>query len=222
MLVLASYFIGGDAQWIHWHALAGLSAGFLLVFRLVWGVIGPLYSRFFHFAFTPVMAGRLTSKNVLEKNDGAKSTYPGHTLEASWVMVAIYFVLFVVVMSGFLAYAGEEVAISAFQTGLRTADVAANIHQGALPALWILIVIHLIGVVLSAIDDRETGIFGSMISGYKNVTAVSASLSDVQRWFAVLSTIFFLIFTLLFGYKAMTAESPAASSTEINLTNDHD
>lgn len=217
ILVLSSYFSGGEAQWIGWHALAGLLAGILLGFRIVWGLIGPWYSRFTHFAFTAAMTARLASKSGVDKR-----AFPGHSLEASWVMVAIYGVLFFVVTSGILAYGGEEGTIFMFQTGLQTAELAANVHEGMLPALWILIVIHLIGVVMSVVDNRETGVFWSMITGYKNVTARQAILSGGQRWFAAMIAFLLLLFTLFFGYRIINTAHLESPSSEIIIDDDHD
>jgi len=48
---IATGLIGGD--WIVWHGSAGLTILALLVFRIVWGLIGPRPVRFSHFVPRP-------------------------------------------------------------------------------------------------------------------------------------------------------------------------
>ncbi|MDR1228995.1 MAG: cytochrome b/b6 domain-containing protein [Azoarcus sp.] len=47
----ATGFVGGN--WIEWHGRCGLAIAGLLVFRLVWGVIGSTYARFAQFVPGP-------------------------------------------------------------------------------------------------------------------------------------------------------------------------
>ena len=47
-----AYWLGGD--WLALHAQAGYTVALLVVFRLIWGFIGPQHARFADFVVGPV------------------------------------------------------------------------------------------------------------------------------------------------------------------------
>ncbi len=211
--IVAAFLLGEEDELIDWHALAGLSVGFLLLFRIIWGFAGPRYSRFKHFALTPSMASKLSTHK-----QGEKRIYAGHNLESSWVMLAIYLTLGIVVLSGFIAYSGQEGSLSVFKVSETTAGLWGDIHEGMLAALWILIAVHLAGVVMSFFSERELGAFRSIFTGYKNVIASEARLNIGQKILSVIAFLLLIVF-ILAGIRNVN-KVVRNDSHEVEMSND--
>lgn len=45
--------IDDDSGWFNYHSLAGLTLGFLVLLRIIWGIIGTQHARFTDFALNP-------------------------------------------------------------------------------------------------------------------------------------------------------------------------
>ena len=45
--------IDDDSSWFSFHSLAGLTLGFLVILRIVWGIFGTQHARFSNFALNP-------------------------------------------------------------------------------------------------------------------------------------------------------------------------
>ncbi len=46
-------YLSGEGEVLGLHAWSGYIIGGLILFRLLWGVVGPRYARFTDFVFTP-------------------------------------------------------------------------------------------------------------------------------------------------------------------------
>lgn len=176
VLVASAFLTADDDNLIVWHALAGFHIAFVWLFRIIWGFWGPLYSRFSDFRFGP---GPISS-NRDAKASGSIS-YPGHQMEASWVMVLIYVVLMVVFISGFFALPSNQVPFPELVASENLAETAAVVHSAAVSVLWVLILVHITGVVLSFFNDRQAGVLQSMFTGFKNLEGEDARLSAFQN-----------------------------------------
>lgn len=97
-----AYFTGDEETSLH--VYAGYTILGLLVFRLIWGLIGGRYARFSSFSLAPsaVVAylGSLFSKKP-------SKDYVGHNPAGSWMVIALLLSLTLTGISGLKAY-GEE------------------------------------------------------------------------------------------------------------------
>lgn len=187
VLVASAFLTADDDNLIVWHAVAGFLIAFVWLFRIVWGFLGPLYSRFSDFRFGPGP----NSSNRDAQASGSLS-YPGHQMEASWVMVLIYVVLMVVFISGFLALPSNQSFFPGFVASESLSETAAVVHSAAVSVLWILILVHITGVVLSFFNDRQSGVFLSMFTGFKNLAGEEARLSAFQKKLATTWLVLFV------------------------------
>lgn len=124
----------------------------LILFRLVWGVIGPRHARFGGFVPTPRrLLGYLRSTA-----QGRAPRYLGHNPLGGMMIVALILTLLVTAVSGWLmtthAYWGAE--------------WVEELHEGAANFLLVLIVGHLAGVVFSSLMHREN-LVRTMFTGRK-------------------------------------------------------
>lgn len=97
-----SYFTGDEENLLHIYT--GYAVLGLIVFRLLWGIIGSRHARFSDFLYSP--------KKVIEYIKGLLSGKPqhyvGHNPAAGWMVIALLISLFVASISGLKVYAVEE------------------------------------------------------------------------------------------------------------------
>ena len=96
-------FLTDDDKLLNYHAIAGYSIFILLVFRVYWGYFGPKYSLFKDFP-----ANKNEAKEFLKNIFDDKQKYIGHNPLASYVMIAMLIVTFIVIVTGILAYGIQE------------------------------------------------------------------------------------------------------------------
>ena len=138
-------------SWIDWHARLGYAMLTLLLFRLVWGVIGGHWSRFIHFVPRP-----------------APSVSLGHTLSGALAVAAMLLALISQVATGLVA--DDEIAFTGplnrfIATDLGLAATAWHKDVGQ----WLLV--GLIALHVSAIAFylfvRRNNLLGPMVHGDK-------------------------------------------------------
>jgi cytochrome b len=86
------------------HIYAGYTVLGLIIFRVLWGIIGSKYARFSDFVYSPSQVIQYL-KGLKEKNP---THYLGHNPAGGWMIVALLLSLFVVTLSGLKIYAIEE------------------------------------------------------------------------------------------------------------------
>jgi cytochrome b len=160
---LAAYASG--EEWLALHVPAGYAIGALLVFRLVWGIVGPGHARFSDFVRSPA-AIRAYLKDLVRLR---APRYLGHNPAGGAMVVALLASLAVTTVSGLALYGSAEFA-GPFQ-GLVShapfwADVLEELHEAAANVTVLLIVLHVGGVLVSSVLHREN-LVRAMISGRK-------------------------------------------------------
>lgn len=196
-LILGAWIASQEDRWLDIHAAMGYALGALLVFRVMWGVMGPKYSRFGDFEFAPKAL-----KEFLTGMFCPTRRYIGHNPAASYVMVAMLITVALAVISGVLAYGIQENrGILAFlHTGLfREMDWFEEIHEFFVNLLWILIAAHVMGVLSDRVLHKADRTLPSIIDGHKNIEGESAVLSVSQKIVAVIGiggSIALLVYTL--------------------------
>jgi len=165
--VLTCLFTEDDS--LNLHVIAGYAAGLLIVTRIFWGFVGPPTARFASFAFRPaIMVGYL--RDLV----GFRSQrYLGHSPAGGAMIFLQIITLIGLVGTGVAAYAAEEHAgpLATFfvDADRNTRSILAVLHQGLANLLWLLIFLHLAGVVLASFAHREN-LVKSMITGRKRTS----------------------------------------------------
>lgn len=87
-----------------WHIYSGYTVLGLIIFRVLWGVIGTKYARFSDFIYPP----RDVFKYIQELISINPTHYIGHNPAGGYMVIALLLSLFVVTVSGLKLYAVEE------------------------------------------------------------------------------------------------------------------
>lgn len=172
LAVVIGYLTGGEEGWLFAvHTAAGYLIAVLLLFRVIWGVIGSPRSRFRDFVHRPRAVGKY-ARSVLAL---APPRHIGHNPLGGWMVILMLLALFVTLATGL--FSGEEgegsgllfpwIAAPGSEGLSEVHEVFANIVVG-------LAIVHVCAVFLDWWLTREN-LISSMISGMKQLDEASAS-----------------------------------------------
>lgn len=197
ILIVGGWISTLEDRWLNNHAAIGIAVGGLLVFRIVWGMMGPKYSRFrdFNLRIDALKEYLMTLFHPLRR-------YAGHNPAAGYVMLAMLATVGLGVISGMMAYAiAENRGILAFLHAgyYRDMELFSEVHEFFVNLLWILIAAHVMGVASDRFLHTSDRTLTSIINGHKNIEGENAILSLYQKIVAAVGiggSIALLIYTL--------------------------
>ena len=189
--------VGGNAM--IWHFRIGLTVLALLLFRLVWGLVGGRWSRFAAFIYSP-----RSIINFLQ-GKGKPEHSVGHTPMGAGSVFALLAVLLVQVGSGLIS--DDEIAFAGPLTRFvssATSNLATNYHKNI--GKWIilaLVVLHIAAIVFYL--WRKQNLITPMLHGDKQLAvALPASRDDAASRTAAL-----VIFGICVAFVAWVASLAA-------------
>lgn len=160
-LFLASFIsgrLGGNAM--VWHGRFGLAIFGLLIFRLVWGLVGSTYARFSNFFPTP-------AKIVAYL--GGRWRGVGHNPLGALSVFGLLGLLALQVASGLLA--NDDIAFQGplySLVGKDWSDRLTGLHKLWINLLTVLVVLHLAAITFYARVKKES-LVRPMLTGWKDV-----------------------------------------------------
>ncbi len=144
-----AYFTEDDLMTVH--VWAGYVVGGLLVFRLLWGVIGSRHARFSDFVTKPTAA----LSYVREVFMGRARRYLGHNPAGGWMIIALLVMLVLTTISGLAVYGADEQAgpLAGLMVGVseRGEDFWEESHEFFANTTVTLVLIHLLGVLVESL-----------------------------------------------------------------------
>lgn len=185
ILFFTAYLSEGEPMTLH--SWAGYGIGMLIVFRLVWGLIGTRYARFSNFVTRPATSAHYLKQALL----GRAKRYIGHNPAGAAMILALLASLTLTIVTGMslLATEGDGPLATTFLAGLPE-DPLEEVHEFFANSTLFLVFIHVAGVLLASFQHREN-LVRAMIHGYKaartseqNPSTVSDQAihhSDIQR-----------------------------------------
>lgn len=178
VLFFISYVSGDEESLIHVYSGYGVLS--LVIFRVVWGVIGPRHARFSNF-----IVGRkktyLYAKSLLTTKP---VHYLGHNPIGGWMVATLLIFLFVTSWSGLVLYGAEGHGPLANQQVFIVSQAHANgdeddhendgeggvweeIHEVLAQITLLFVFMHIGGVLVGSVIHREN-LIKAMVTGYKN------------------------------------------------------
>ncbi len=179
------FLVDDDEPLFQFHMIFGIIAVFLLLIRIVMGLVGSRYSRFSSFPVHPrEVVGYLISAMV-SKTKRYAGNNPGSALAA----VLMFLLVPALFISG-IGYGGGEVE---------------ELHETLAWALLAVVVLHLAGLAWHTIRHREN-ISLAMVTGKKEGEAEDGISSSHGVWGAVIAILAVAWIAALFaGHDARTA-----------------
>jgi len=199
--ILVLYISSEVEELLNLHASFGYGVFILAIFRLFWGFFGPMYAKFSDFNFSLKKALNF-GLNIFNHK-----SYAGHNPLASIVMFAIIIFLILTTVSGILTYGIQEGrgVLSFLNNSLFSKmELFSEIHEFFSSVLILLIFIHISGVILDYVTNKNSGVLNSIFSGYKNVEAKSVNLTLFQKIISFIF-LFFAVFIVIYSLFFNTA-----------------
>lgn len=168
-LVVFSY-VSIELNWLDWHIRSGEAILVLLLFRLVWGVVGSQTARFGFFLRNPLAGLRHLASFTRREPD----TELGHNAAGGWMVLVLLAALLVQVGSGLLAY-NTDAFIGGPLTHLVPEAIgtqALAVHHISFTVLEIVVALHVLAVLLYAVVKRHN-LVRPMITGKKRLPATT-------------------------------------------------
>jgi cytochrome b len=150
---VGAYITAESERWRLVHVTFGYTVAGLVVFRLLWGLLGTRHARFTSFVRGPSAA--LCYLGALLR--GRPEHHAGHNPAGALAIVALLLLAAAVTATGWGHYN---------QLG---GDWLEELHEGVANAMLALVGIHIVAVVVSAWLHREN-LVGAMVTGRKRVS----------------------------------------------------
>ena len=150
---------------IQWHFYGGYLILGLIIFRLLWGIMGAYYARFSSFIVSPAVA--LTYAKSLNASHYKPSI--GHN------PLGAYSILFVLAALITQTVSGLFVSDDIFDSGPYYSAVSSStqnimnwLHHNTFNAIWLFLALHIGAMIFYKLKMKQ-GLVTSMLSGYKKI-----------------------------------------------------
>lgn len=171
------------------HAQAGYIIIGLLVFRVIWGVVGTVYARFSHFLYPPVATAAYT-KSLLARR---APRYASHNPLGGWMVVLMLVSLAFQSLSGL--FLSDDIFFQGPLYGLVGRDISgelATLHAFNSDLLLVLISVHVLAIVAHQLQGEH--LVAAMVTGIKHFNHpphdIASSNFPKRRFRAVIALLF--------------------------------
>jgi cytochrome b len=161
--------IDDDSAWFNYHSLAGLTLGFLVLLRILWGLFGTKHARFSGFALKPLELVNYF-KGILI---GEKRRWAGHNPASSWAGIVMMVMALGLATTGYLMTSGPN------------KETFEDVHELLANGFIVVVVLHVAGIILHTIRYQEM-IGLSMIDGRKADVAIDQTIPSSKSIFGIL------------------------------------
>lgn len=205
VLCFAGAYLSAESErWRLLHVTLGYTMAGLVVFRLLWGLVGTRHARFSDFVRGP----RAVARYVGAMLRGERETTVGHNPVGALAILALLGLTAIVAVSGWAIY--DDIG------GRWTEDW----HEGAANAMLAVVGIHIAGVLLASLRQREN-LVAAMVTGRKRGPAGQA-IARPWRSVAVLMIVAMLGFGWLQWRSAPAPGGVAVPGAERHAGGDGD
>lgn len=160
--------IDDDSPVFTYHMLAGMLLAFIVLLRILWGVVGTKYSRFTSFALHP----KELVAYFLGIVSGSKRRWPGHNPASSWAAMAMFGLALGLGLTGYLMANGQGEAFE-------------DVHELMANGFLVVVLMHVAGVVLHAFRHQD-GIVMTMVDGAKQDLPQAEAIASSRPAVAVI------------------------------------
>jgi cytochrome b len=199
LLVLSfagAYLTAESEVWRLLHVTLGYTLGGLLVFRLLWGVVGTRYARFGNFVRGPAAVLRY----LRSLRAGQPEHHLGHNPAGAVAIVLLMGLGLAISATGYITY-----------NDLGPGWVG-ELHELLANAMLLVIVGHLAGVVTASLQHKEN-LVRSMITGYKT----GAAGQGIRRsWTVVAVAIVLCVLGFWWQQWQSAPKTDAADATSVS------
>jgi cytochrome b len=174
-LSLCASWITAEAgfDWTETHFLLGYCSLTLILFRLVWGVVGTTHARFKEFVRGP----RTVLRSIPALFSRKPSTSAGHNPIGGWSTILFITLILTQVCTGL--FISDDIFYAGPYNGTISSSLAgtlASVHHTNFMVLQAAVVLHIAAIAWYAVG-KKSNLVKPMISGRKILSAADGSVS---------------------------------------------
>jgi cytochrome b len=201
VLLLLTSWLSAELNWMRVHVWSGLTVLSLLLFRLIWGVIGSDTARFSHFVKSPLSAIRHLMHLARREPD----TETGHNAAGGWMVIVFLVLLAVQVGTGLCA---NDDALTegplARMVGKEWSDRLTHIHDVNFTLIEIAVALHVLAIITYRVLKGHNLLL-PMVTGKKRLPGATKAPRMMHPIFALVVYMFcaaaVVVFLVVVGYK---------------------
>jgi cytochrome b len=170
-------------EMLHNHVALGFIFGIMILYRIIWGFIGPKYARFSTFKLN---LSQLKFYFIEKIQDRWRAIPAGHNPASSWFTIWAMIMGSIIVTSGMLLYGVQEAKgiLSFLNTRYyNQMDILMIIHQIASYIFLFWVFLHISGVMIEQFYHKTNMVF-AMITGFKRAKGDDTEVSKKLNFFA--------------------------------------
>ena len=186
------------------HVAVGIMFGLMLVYRIVWGFVGPRYATFNTFKLSPA---KLKYYFVEKVQNRYREIPAGHNPASSWFTLIVLSCGSIISITGLLLYGIQEgKGYLGFlnETYYEQMFLLLDIHIYASYILLVWVIIHISGVLVEHFYHKTHMIF-AMITGYKKAKGEDSKPGKYKSAFTYL---FFAISAMVLFVSVSGRDNP--------------
>lgn len=156
--------IDDESVTFSYHMIAGMTLSFLVVLRIIWGLVGTKHAKFSGFALNPTdLIGYATGFF-----SGSKRRWAGHNPASSWAAVIMMTLALCLGITGYRMATGPE-----------NHDMK-EVHETLATLFLIVALTHIAGIIVHTIRHKEL-IGLSMVDGKKDNLGSGQTIGDPKN-----------------------------------------
>jgi cytochrome b len=206
-LLVASFagaFATGESErWRDLHVVLGYTAGGLIAFRLLWGLVGTRYARFSSLPLSPQSVLRY----LKSLRSGAPEHHAGHNPAGSWAILGLLGLVAATAASGWAVFAKAG------------PEWLQGVHEALSSLTVALVLVHVTAVIASSLLHREN-LVRAMLTGFKR-GAASEAPAEGANWL-VGALLLGAVATLWSGWLPLGAEGTHRNAAETSAQGQHE
>lgn len=185
---------------IEWHFIGGYFCLGLILFRIVWGLVGSYYAKFSQFVVSPMNAAKYL---------GSKSNkhYLGHNPAGAYSVILLLSLVATQAISGL--FLTDDIFSNAPYYGVLPKaweDLANTIHYNGFNFILAAVALHISAIVFYRIRHKQN-LTKAMITGYKPISADDKNpVSASTNWILFIVSVAFVALAI---YLVVDVFAPA-------------
>lgn len=173
--LLCSWFTIEILEDLQLHFWSGYAVMTLLIFRIIWGVIGTYYSHLRRLFFRPAAI-----LSYLRSWFGpTPQRFAGHNPAGSLAVLAMLCALIAQVATGLFSSDDYLYGPLAGLVEQSTIEYLTNLHHQNFELIKILIALHIVAIALYRLLKKEA-LTAAMVTGRKNLKAITEPLEEIS------------------------------------------
>jgi cytochrome b len=165
VILLFASWLSAWRDWMKVHVVCGLTVLTLLLFRLIWGLVGSDTARFSHFLKSPAAVLRHLVHLLRREPD----TETGHNAAGGWMVIVLLALLCVQVGTGLCS--NDDILVEgplAESVGKERSDWLTHIHHVNFTLIEIAIALHVLAIITYRVLKGQNLLL-PMITGKKRL-----------------------------------------------------